>query len=160
MDFQTITTPAECELVLAVIDLASFTRTAQTMSDRAIFDMLSEFYELAGTTIEAEGGKVVKFMGDAALIVFAGDNPDRAVQKLRLLKNAMENWLAAYDPELKLLIKAHLGRVVCGPLGTVSDKRFDVIGHAVNDLFLMQRGDFVLSGPLEKRLGSDRSQEK
>jgi class 3 adenylate cyclase len=160
MDFQNITTPTECELVLAVIDLASFARTAQTMSDRAIFDLLSEFYELVGTTTEAEGGRVVKFMGDAALIVFAGDNPDQAVRKLRLLKNAIETWLAAYDPELKLLIKAHLGRVVCGPLGMVSDKRFDVIGRAVNDLFLMERGDFVLSGPLKQRLGSDHSQEK
>ena len=156
MDYQNITTPTECELVLAVIDLASFTRAAQTMPDRAIFDMLDQFYERTAEIVENDGGKVIKFMGDAALIVFAGDNPDQAVRSLRALKDAAEDWLAAYDPDLKLLVKAHLGRVVCGPLGTVSDKRFDVIGQAVNDLFLMRGGDFVLSEPLKERLTQDR----
>lgn len=160
IDYKNTTTPTECELVLAVVDLARFARTAQTMSDRAVFDMLGEFYELIGNIVAEAGGTVVKFMGDAALIVFAGDAPDHAVRSLRSLRDATDDWLAAYNSALRLQIRVHLGRVACGPLGAAGDKRFDVVGREVNELFLMRGGDFALSDRLEQRLGAGRDQAK
>ena len=154
IDYQAVTTPTECELVIAVADLARFSRTARLISDRATFELLDEFYELTGTIVEKAGGKVVKFLGDAALIVFAGDAPDRALAGLRALKDAADDRLSAHNPDLKLQIRVDLGRVVCGPLGTVADKRFDVVGNMVNELFLMERDDFVISDRLEQRFGT------
>lgn len=48
-------------------------------------------------------------------------------------------------------IIAYIGLAVCGPLGTAGDKRFDVIGNTVNELFLMPYPeDFNLSEELKK----------
>ena len=51
-----------------------------------------------------------------------------------------------------MYVKAHLGTVVAGPLGAAGDKRPDLIGRAVNDLFLLPAGEFVLSAALQARL--------
>lgn len=86
MDYGEVTSPTECHVVIAVADIARATQIAQVMSNREVFDMLGEYYELIGGIVEGAGGKVVKFMGDAALVVFPGDAPDPAIEALRRLK--------------------------------------------------------------------------
>ncbi len=66
--------------------------------------MFSEFYELIGGIMEGAGGKVVKCMGDAALVVFPGDAPNQAIAGLRRLKTAGENWLAGYSSDLQIYL--------------------------------------------------------
>ena len=48
--------------------------------------MLDKFYGLVGDAVDDAGGKVVKFMGDAALMVFPEDSTREAVEALRTLK--------------------------------------------------------------------------
>ncbi len=152
MDYNNITTPTERDLVIAVADIAGTTKMAETMSNRELFEMFDAFYELVGGLVEGWGGQVVKCMGDAVLVVFPGNVPHQAIAGLRCLKREGETWLARYSPTPRIYLRAHLGPVVCGPLGPGGQKRFDVIGAAVNELFLMRSGDFVLSPELEQAL--------
>jgi adenylate cyclase len=154
MDYSEVTSPTECHIVIAVADIARITQIAQAMSNREMFEMFSEFYELIGGIVESAGGKVVKFMGDAALVIFPGNAPGQAIAGLRRLKAEGEEWLAGYSSDPQINLKAHIGSVVCGPLGPAGEKRFDVIGAPINELFLMHSGDFVLSSELEQALES------
>lgn len=152
MNFSDVTAPIECDMVIALADIARTTQMAQAMSNRELFEMFSQFYELVGGIVEGAGGKVVKCMGDAALVVFPGDAPEQAIAGLRHLKIEGEDWLAGYSADPQIYLKAHIGSVVCGPLGPAGEKRFDIVGDAVNELFLMRSGDFVLSPALEQVL--------
>lgn len=153
MNYDEITSPTECRMIIALVDIAGSTQAAQTMSSREMFDMLDEFYELVGGIVEDAGGKVVKFMGDAALIVFPDDTPHQAIEGLRSLKIRAEDWLSRLDIKaVQIKLKAHIGSVSCGPLGTANEKRFDIIGAPVMELFMLRSGDFVLSPALEQLL--------
>ena len=152
MIYEKIESPTECRGIIALVDIAGFARTAQTMSDSEVFDMLNEFYELVGDAVAGAGGRVVKFMGDAALVILPEDKPGQRVESLRSLKAKAEEWWSRRLPDAQITLKAHLGSVVCGLMGTVTEKRFDIIGAAVVELFLMQSGDFVLSPDLERAL--------
>jgi len=144
--------PSERRMILAEADITGFARTCREMSDREVFEMLDEFYELTGSVVEASGGRIVKFMGDSALIVFPADAAPAAVESLRQLKARTEEWVAAFNPASGLRLKAHVGQVVCGPMGTAADKRFDVIGKAVNELFMMPWDELALSDDLHQLL--------
>jgi class 3 adenylate cyclase len=116
MDYNEVTSPTECHMVIAVADIARTTQIAQAMSNREMFEMLSEFYELVSGIVEGVGGKVVKFMGDAALVVFPGNAPGQAIARLRRLKTEGEDWLGRYSSDPQIYLKAHIGSVVCGCL--------------------------------------------
>jgi len=155
MNYDEITSPTECRMIIAVADIAGFAHIFQTMSNREMFDMLDEFYELVGDVTEDAGGKVVKFGGDAALIVFPENTANQAVEALRSLKTRADGWLSQLDPSAQVYVKAHVGSVVCGPLGTAKEKRFDVIGAPVMELYMSPSEDFVLSPELQRAIASD-----
>ena len=85
MPFEEITQPTECRLVACVADIAGFMRAAKGRSNLDTFRMLDEFYHLAEEVVAEAGGKVVKYIGDAALIVFPEDAARQAVEALRKL---------------------------------------------------------------------------
>ena len=137
-------------VIVATSDIAGFARAAQAKSDRKTFAMLTEFYEIVGSIVEHGGGQVVKFMGDAALMIFPVARSTEAVRALRSLREKTGDCLTRFSPDCQLRVKTHVGSVMCGVLGTASEKRFDVIGKTVNELFKMPSGDFVLSTELKK----------
>ncbi|MBA3351193.1 MAG: hypothetical protein H0U23_01990 [Blastocatellia bacterium] len=61
--------PEESDVILAVTDIAGFARAAKPKTSLQTFELLAECYDLVGTIIEAAGGRFIKFIGDASLIV-------------------------------------------------------------------------------------------
>ena len=108
-------TPAERRLLVAVADIAGFSNLARTKSDRELFDFLSDFCERIGRLVDEGGGETVKFMGDAALVVFPADKADEGVETLRRMKRDIDGWLAEQAPRCRLQVKAHVGPAVRGP---------------------------------------------
>ncbi len=77
-----ITEPTCVEALAAFTDLTGFYRASQSLSEPDLCAMLDGYYELVGRIIEGAGGKVVKFMGDAAFVLFSQDRIDEGVQAL------------------------------------------------------------------------------
>ena len=151
MNYDDITEPTECEVVVATADITGFAQVCRNRPDQDVFKMLDEFYELAGHVVHGAGGKLVKFMGDAALMIFPADKAPEAIVALRDLQTKAQGIWSDFHVPCQVRIDAHVGSAVCGPLGTVGDKRFDVIGGLVNELFLMPHPEaFNLSEELKK----------
>jgi class 3 adenylate cyclase len=112
-----------------------------------MFEMLDLVYRLIDRVVVAAGGRVVKYMGDAALVVFPEDCARAAVAALQTLKTQTAGLWADFGIECTVRTKAHLGPVACGPLGP--EGRFDVIGGAVNELFVMPWGGSEVSADLQ-----------
>jgi class 3 adenylate cyclase len=123
---------SETPLLIAFADLARFGAQSQRVDDAELAEGLDAFYEEVGASVHGAGGRVVKYIGDAALIVFEADHVDRGVETLLALKDAVDRSMARRGWECRLVVKAHFGTVITGPFGTAGDKRQDVIGKAVN----------------------------
>ena len=152
MNYKSITSPTECRAIVATADITGFSRASQSKSNREVFDLLTEFYGIVGRIVDESGGKVVKFMGDAPLMVFPEGRAKQAVAALRSLTEKSSACVSRFGSACRLRVKAHIGSVVCGPLGTATEKPFDIIGSPLIDLFRMPSGDFVISPELQKLL--------
>ncbi|MBI5210797.1 MAG: adenylate/guanylate cyclase domain-containing protein [Elusimicrobia bacterium] len=122
----------ESAMLVAFCDLSGFGRYSRSVSDRSLLDTMAEYFELVGDIVEGSGGRVVKFIGDAALIVYPEDLADAGVRALLELKGRGDAWMEERGIPCRHEMKAHVGPVVCGHVGTRRDKRFDVFGQTVN----------------------------
>lgn len=122
----------ETSLLVAFVDLTRFASQSQRVGDVELADGIDAYYEQVGASVQDAGGRVVKFVGDGVLIVFAEDRVDRGVETLLALKEAVDRSMAERGWECRLIAKAHFGTAVAGPFGAAGDKRHDVIGKVVN----------------------------
>jgi class 3 adenylate cyclase len=129
-------------------DLSAFQRFARNQSEEQLFSVLTEYYELVGD-------KVVKFVGDATLLVFPADGFDDGVLALRELKERGDQFFAMRSEICRHTIKAHFGPVCCGAVGTRDDKRFDVFGLAVNTAALLPSTGLALTPQVFRRLAPE-----
>ncbi len=152
--FNHLDSPSERTLLVVFTDVTGFAKEFQNRTNREMFDLMSQFYELIGNEVVASGGKVVKFIGDGALLVYPEENAKRGVEALQQLRATANNWLKTHGLTGELRVRAHLGPVICGLLGTASEKRFDVLGDTVNITALLHSNGFTLSPELQRHLQS------
>ncbi len=82
-----VESPAGWERKLATIvfaDLVGSTELVRGRDPEDVRSLLEPFFELSRSTLEAHGGRVEKYIGDAVMAVFGvprahGDDPDRAI---------------------------------------------------------------------------------
>jgi len=145
----------QADLLVAFGDITLFARTAAAMPDAAAFKLLSDFYEMIGDIVEKAGGKFLKPIGDAALVVFPDTAVDAGVRALVTMKARCDEWMEKRNLPCRLRIGAHFGPVACGPLGSRSDKRFDIIGNTVNIAARLRTGGIAISPQVFRKLKPD-----
>ena len=128
----------EIHAVIWFCDLRDSTPLAESMSRAEFLRLLNEFYECVLGPVLAEGGEVLRFIGDAALAIFpVGGNPQLACERaLRSAREAMRVMDEANRRRARPLgfgIGLHLGDVLYGNIGTPSRIEFTVIGAAANE---------------------------
>lgn len=142
-------------LLIAFVDLTRFAAQSQRIDDQVLADTIDSFYELVAATVQSAGGKVVKFLGDAALIVFPEDVVDQAVETLLTLKTSVDQMMSASGWECRLAVKVHFGSVIAGLFGARDEKRYDVIGKDVNTTAMLEASGVTLTVDAFGKLGSE-----
>ena len=151
----TITEPRELDLLVAFFDLTGFARYARKRTDRDILDALSTYYELVGDHVETSGGTVVKFIGDAGLVVYPEEQVDRGVVALKAAKEAGDAWWVRQDASSQAIYKLHFGPVCCGCVGTRSNKQFDIFGNTVNTTAMLKSNGFAMTAQVFRQLSPE-----
>ncbi len=154
-DLFTITQPTSTEALAAFTDLTGFYRASQSLSDEDMTSMLDAYYELVGRIVEDGGGKVVKFMGDAAFMLFSSTQVNEGVAALLTLKTDGDAWLSSRDLSSRQIIKAHFGPVCCAPVGTSSEKRFDAFGQTICIAATMRSDGLAISAQAFRKLTAE-----
>jgi class 3 adenylate cyclase len=90
-------------------DMAGFTARAERLDPEDVRAILNRYYTRLSAEIEAYGGIVEKFIGDAVVAIFGapiahGDDPERAVRAALAVRDAVHEMNAA-DPELNLEVR-------------------------------------------------------
>ena len=147
--------PTELPLLVSFSDLTGFHRFCMNEDPQALFDIVSSYYAFVGDIIETSGGTVVKFIGDAVLIVYPEEAVEAGVLALRELQSSGDEWLAKRGAPSRHIIKAHFGPIWCGPVGTRSEKRFDVLGQTANTAAVLKSNGFAMTPQVFRKLGPD-----
>jgi adenylate cyclase len=119
-------------LVIAFVDLARFKIASRRVKDTVLVELLEDYYARVADGLKPAGGRVVKFMGDGALVVFPADRISQAARALLMLKSDVDTRLAKKKFTTPLVARVNLGEVMAGAIGPKGEKRYDVIGQAVN----------------------------
>jgi class 3 adenylate cyclase len=149
---------AESPLLIAFADLARFMVQSQRRDDAELAAGLDAFYRLIAAVVTGAGGRVVKFMGDAALIVFPADRVERGVAALLELKDATDRLMTERGWDCRLMVKAHFGTAMTGAFGPPGAEHFDVIGRAVGTAATLEGTGVTLSVSAFRQLGPELRQ--
>jgi adenylate cyclase len=134
--------------IIMATDLRDFTRISDLLPSGDIIELLDDYFECVGSAVRAEGGEVLKFIGDGVLAIFPVEEESQGVAAMRAVAAAKAilagletlNQTRAWSerPMLKAGIGLHIGDVIFGNVGAQDRLDFTVIGPAVNLAFRLE----------------------
>jgi adenylate cyclase len=138
---ETIDTSEERVLTIMFTDIRGFSTRAEHMDAHEIAELLNTHFEMLGSAIEAEGGTVDKYIGDAIMAFWGAPEivPDHAARALRAATEIQRRVRADNDARrargeepLRIRVGIHTGRVTVGNIGSKNRVNYTVVGDAVN----------------------------
>src|SRR3954468_3225192 len=137
-------------------DMRDYTRLTATLSPEEAVQLLNVFFDCLVPPIEADGGEVLKYMGDGLLAIFRERGDDRssaaqaaltaAVQALAQLEAA--NGAGRFASPISAGLALHHGEAAYGNVGSGARLDFTVIGPDVNLASRIAQLNKVLGEPL------------
>ena len=122
-------------------DLADFTRSAETMSPKALVGQLNEYLTDMTKIIHHHHGTVDKFIGDAIFAFWGAplSNKDHAATAVRCAVELQEaltqlraGWQAQNKVPWRMRIGIHSGEMIVGNMGSPDRLDYTAVGDAVN----------------------------
>ena len=134
------------EMIKAAIwfcDLRDFTPLTESLEPDALLDLLNQYFEIVSASVVKRGGEVLRFIGDAMLIVFpVGESLtvsqacsqalDAAMDAFATVESFNLEQVGAGLPEIRFGLGLHVGEVIYGNVGAPDRLDFTVMGPAVN----------------------------
>lgn len=123
------------EVAVLESDIRGFSAMSERMAPEATIGMLNLYIRVQAELIEQHGGSIDKYMGDAVLAVFEGDDRcERALGAAQAIQAAIEGMNAeqVFDRSVHIGIGISEGEVVMGNMGSERRMEHTVIGAVVN----------------------------
>jgi adenylate cyclase len=133
--------PVQQDAAVVFVDLGGFTTLSEKLGPAETHAFLEEFESFVDEEATRQGGCVLAFMGDGAMIVFGlpapkADDASRAVEAVLRLYSVLRAWLDRRPPgggrEVGVRIGAHYGPVVISRLGPSAHQHITATGDTVN----------------------------
>jgi len=147
--------------VLWTSDLRDFTGLSEALPMAEVVELLDEYFECMAQAINANGGEILKFIGDAVLAIFPieerqdGDPCRACLASMSAAQTALQNAeraraerRTAGKTEFRCGIALHVGDVMYGNIGAADRLDFTVIGPAVNLVSRIEALNPALEVPL------------
>ena len=126
-------------------DVRDFTGLSLRLGEEEIVDLLNQYFGAVGAAVEECRGEILKFIGDAALIIFPAEDDTPAAMSaaclaaLRCMERVGREIVeinrqraGAGQPPIRYGVGLHAGEVAYGNIGAPDRLDFTVIGSAVN----------------------------
>jgi adenylate cyclase len=131
----------EREVTVIFSDLRNFTALCEDRSPKDILSLLNAYLTKVSAVVEANGGVVDKYIGDALMAIYGAplrhdDDAERAVntaiQMHQSLAELNSDFLKRGLPRLDMGIGINTALVVAGNMGSQTRLNYTVIGDGVN----------------------------
>ena len=132
------------DITVVFADLVGFTSRAERMDPEDLRSILDPYYRRLRAELEAHGGTVEKFIGDAVMGVFGapvahGDDPERGVRAALAIRDAVPQMNAdAPDLDLQLRIAVNTGEAIVTFTPGATPSEAMVAGDVVNTASRLQ----------------------
>ena len=131
------------EAALWFSDLRDFTALTETLPLDKLLGTLNAYFEFVAAAVTTRGGEILRFIGDAMLIVFPADREggisaasenavDAAIDAFASLAPLNHRRHRQGEPIISFGVGLHVGEVVYGNVGAPDRLDFTVMGPAVN----------------------------
>ena len=150
--------PSDCKtqtLGVAFFDLSPIPEWSSSEEDLRVAGFFQAFYELAASHLQPAGGRIVKVMGDAGLVVFPEECAEEVIFALAAFAREARESARECGLDTYLNVNVHVGPVLAGAFGPPGDERFDVIGKTVNIAARLGRRGVTLSQQAFRRLSPE-----
>jgi adenylate cyclase len=126
-------------MTIMFVDIHGFSTIAEKLGPEEAIKVLNENFNVMIESLFKCGGAILKFIGDAMMVVFGlpqpkKDDVERSICcaiKLQQEVNELQKTLNK-DKKIKISIGMHSGDVVLGNIGNFRRLDFTIIGNAVN----------------------------
>ena len=142
-------------LGVAFFDLSRISEWSSSHEDQPVAAFLQHFYVLAANVLEPAGGRLVKFMGDAGMVVFPAERSEEMILALCEFSSAAREDARSVGLDAYCNTNIHVGEVITGTFGPPGLERFDVIGKAVNVAARLGRRGVIISPQAFRTLSED-----
>ena len=136
----------DADLINAAIwfsDLRNFTHLTETLPADQLLELLNSYFEFVSAAVTARGGEILRFIGDAMLIVFPIDESmcgktactaaiDAAIDAYSTLATINHQRRRHDKPPIEFGVGLNIGEVIYGNVGAPDRLDFTVMGPAVN----------------------------
>ena len=124
--------------VILFVDIVGFTDLSNSLPATEVLKVLNDFYEIINSSVEANYGEILKFIGDGDLVNFP------VVDDLTAQESAAQNALNAVTRSraelqgndgvtaIEFRASLHVGEIFYGNIGSQSRLDFTAVGPAVN----------------------------
>ena len=146
------------DAVILYADLRGFTEVSEALERDQVLALLNDWFEILTAAVTAQGGEVLKFIGDGLLAIFPAEattmqsRAEAALTAARIAVEAIDRRNLerekAGSPPMRFSIALHLGEVAYGNIGAPDRLDFTVIGAAVNYTNRLEK----LGAELDRRL--------
>ena len=123
----------DLEVVVFESDIRGFTALSENLSPAETIALINRYIELQAEYLLKYGGSIDKYMGDAVLVVFEGDNREyRAVNCAQEILSTIQELNEELSQSIQIGIGISSGHVVMGNMGCDARMEHTVIGPTVN----------------------------
>lgn len=124
----------EQDVIVLFADLRGFTSWCETREAAFLVRELNRLLALQADAVVSAGGDVDKFIGDAVMAVFLGEegSAEKVFACARELIVAIRQEIETENWPLALGVGIHRGQAVVGSIGSDTRRDFTAVGHTVN----------------------------
>ena len=130
--FDEIKEPIKANLLICFYDLSRFLDIGKKVDSLEGFNILNGMAVTTIRFIKKTTGRIIKFIGDAGLIVFPEESVDDGVRLLLQLRDEIVGYFRSRGIKIKVHFGVHFGEVVIGPFGEEPNQSIDIGGASVN----------------------------
>jgi adenylate cyclase len=120
-------------------DIREFTALSERLGAIGVVSVVNQIFEIIGQIIHTHGGEILKFIGDAVLIIFSDQCEERHQAMIESMINTVRDAIQGVEAlgdqinlPLAIGFGGHVGDVLYGNIGTSTRLDFTVMGPAVN----------------------------
>jgi len=124
-------------------DLRNFTELTETLPPQQLLEMLNSYFEFIAASVGAHGGEILRFIGDAMLIVFPIEGDmcretaccaaiESAIDARDTLASLNHQRRRHGQPPIEFGVGLNVGEVIYGNVGAPDRLDFTVMGPTVN----------------------------
>lgn len=143
------------EITVLFADIRNFTTFSEQHSAESVVKLLDGFFTAIVPIVEAHGGTVNLYIGDALMVLYAAPEPQRdhasravatAVAMVRRVHELEPLWVELGADDFRIGVGVHTGPAVVGTVGSPRRLDYTAIGDTVNTASRIESGNKELNG--------------